>query len=359
MITGRVPLRGDSTVRTLALVMLDQPEPPSRVRPDLPIPPELEATIMQALSKKREQRFQTMGEVVASLDRVLPLVGQSITGSPIYALSALPPGADAASVAALPPTQTPTPPVVPQGAQPHGHASPRRNRPTTKRHEPQFTESAKPKTFEHLWTESELPRPKSKWPLAIFLGLLAMGAIATAIALLIVKHVDGPASRDASVPVVAHESPPDASVVIPVEIDAGVPDDAPAPIDANDTPTVVITEGHDAGPHIVRVRRDAGPTTTIPPQTPNGRGTYLIQVITKPEGATLYVGTEYHGPGGTSLEYPVGTKIDVNCHMLGYKDGVAHLVFDGNQEFALCTLTRINRCLDDLHNPYDDCPEKQ
>src|SRR5512144_9410 len=59
MICGRVPHRGDSMVRTLAMQMLDPVEPPSKVRPDLAIPPELEAVIMNALAKKREQRFQT------------------------------------------------------------------------------------------------------------------------------------------------------------------------------------------------------------------------------------------------------------------------------------------------------------
>jgi serine/threonine protein kinase len=360
MITGRVPLRGDSTVRTLAMVMLDHPEPPSKVRPDLAIPPELEATIMQALAKKREQRFQTMGELVASLDKVLPLVGQSITGSPVYALSALPPGADAASVAAL---HSPTPPVIPQGAAPQGHGQPRRSRPTTKRHEPQFTESDKPRTFEHLWTETELPRPKSKWPLVIILGLFAMGAIATAVALFIGKKTDGPTARDASVPIAIRETPLDAAVVVPVaEIDAGpidaaVPDDAsPSPVDAS-TPTIITTEHHrDAGVPIVHMpRHDAGVTTPI--ETPNGRGTIMIQVITKPEGATLYVGTEYHGPSGTTMEYPRGTKIDVRCHLIGYTDGIAHLNFDGSSEYEICPLTRIKRCLDNIHNPYDDCPQ--
>ncbi|HEY4056868.1 MAG TPA: serine/threonine-protein kinase [Kofleriaceae bacterium] len=354
MLTGRVPLRGDTTVRTLAMVMLDQPEPPSKVRPDLPIPPELEATIMQALAKKREQRFQTMGELITSLDRVLPLVGQSITGSPVYALSPFPPGADPSIVGSL------TPPVIPHGAQPSGHGPPRRNRPTTKRHEPQFTHSDKPRTFEHLWTETELPRPKSRWPIVIIFGLLAMGAVATAVALVIVKKTDGPTRRDAAVPIAM--TTPDAAVVVPVEIDAApVIDaaiDAPeeAPLDANKTPEIIVTDPHrDAGPHIVHVpkQHDAGPTIVA---TPNGRGTYGIQVVTKPEGATLFVGGSYHGPGGTTIEYPAGTRIDVTCHMLGYTDGVAHLVFDGTSEIAVCPLTRIKRCLDNIHNPFDDCP---
>ena len=87
MICGRVPHRSDSMVRTLAMQMLDPIEPPSKVRPDLQIAPELEAVVMHALAKKREQRYQTMGELLEALDAVLPPpVGLSVTGSPLYAL---------------------------------------------------------------------------------------------------------------------------------------------------------------------------------------------------------------------------------------------------------------------------------
>src|SRR4029077_13792787 len=53
MICGRVPHRGDSMVRTLAMQMLDPIDPPSRVRPDLQITPEAGAGVMQPLAHKR------------------------------------------------------------------------------------------------------------------------------------------------------------------------------------------------------------------------------------------------------------------------------------------------------------------
>ena len=104
MITGRVPHRGDSMVRTLAMQMLDPAEPPSKLRPDLNIPAELEAVIMKSLTKKREARYQTMSELLAALDKVTrenspPPVGVSVTGSPMYSLTPLPPGADPQIVA--------------------------------------------------------------------------------------------------------------------------------------------------------------------------------------------------------------------------------------------------------------------
>src|SRR4029078_1624167 len=77
MICGRVPHRGDSMVRTLAMQMLDPIEAPPKSRPDLVIAPELEPIVMHALVKKREQRYQTMGELLEALEAVMPpVVGQ-------------------------------------------------------------------------------------------------------------------------------------------------------------------------------------------------------------------------------------------------------------------------------------------
>src|SRR6185436_3985508 len=100
MVTGRVLHKGDTMVRTLAMQMLDPAVPPSRVRPDLEISADLEALILKALAKKREQRFQTMGELLAAIDALQVPVGLSVTGSPVYALVPLPPGADPALAAA-------------------------------------------------------------------------------------------------------------------------------------------------------------------------------------------------------------------------------------------------------------------
>ncbi|MDQ3366224.1 MAG: protein kinase, partial [Myxococcota bacterium] len=96
MITGKVPHRGDSTVRTLAMQMLDPIDPPRKVRPELDISAELEGVVMKALAKPREQRYQTMAELLSALDALQVPVGLSLTGSPVYALTPLPPGADPA-----------------------------------------------------------------------------------------------------------------------------------------------------------------------------------------------------------------------------------------------------------------------
>ena len=91
--------------------------------------------------------------------------------------------------------------------------------------------------------------------------------------------------------------------------------------------------------------------------TPNGRGTYQILVLTKPEGATLYDGYSYQGPGGTQIEADAGSVKEIRCTMLGYKEGRVKLIFDGKREVALCELTRVKLCVEGLKNPIDDCTQ--
>jgi hypothetical protein len=88
----------------------------------------------------------------------------------------------------------------------------------------------------------------------------------------------------------------------------------------------------------------------------------VIKVITRPETARLYNGTTYAGPGGTDIEMPYGTKLDITCKATGYKPGSVSLVFDGENEAVLCVLKRVKICIDDIKNPFDDCepdPTKQ
>ncbi len=354
MLTGRVPHRGDSTVRTLAMVMLDPVDPPRKVRPELDISPELEEITLKALAKKREQRYQTMHELIAALEKLQTPVGLSMTGSPVYALTPIPPGADPALVQ---PDTAPSmvPPRIKQKTPPpaennvaetlqeraNDRTSPRSRAPTNRRDrdEPQFVTREKPITFEHVFTDGGAPAQKRLWPYVLLFALI-LGAAGTVVALVI-------KSRDRAVT-------PDAGLV--AQVDAAVTADALAVIAVADAATgdaldiVVLV---DASRIAVRPRTDAAAGTSIP--TPNGRGTIQIQVITKPEDATLYNGTTYTGPGGTNIEMPFGTKLAITCKKAGYKPGSVELVFDGKQEIALCQLKRVKICIDNIKNPFDDC----
>ena len=342
MLTGRVPHRGESMVRTLAMQMLDPIEPPRKVRPDLDISPELEDVVMHALAKKREQRFQKMSELLAALDKLQVPVGTSVTGSPVYALTPLPPGADAS---ALPPTTpdllAPAFPVTPLAER----VESRSRAPTNRRikNEPQFVTSSdnKPHTFEHVFTDSQLPLQRRRWPLVLLvLFLLAAGAGAV---VLVIGMKAKDATHDAGLVAMATDASAavDAPAIIPVSTDAALADAA----------DIVILV--DAATRVAIHTRDAATGSAV--VTPNGRGTISIQVLTKPEGATLYNGTTYSGPGGTNIEAPYGTKMEIVCKQAGYKPGKVDLVFDGTKEVELCVLTRIKICIDNVKNPFDDC----
>jgi tRNA A-37 threonylcarbamoyl transferase component Bud32 len=323
MVTGRVPHKGDSMVRTLAMQMLDPALPPSKVRPDLAISPELEALILTALAKKREQRFQTMGELLAALDGLQTPVGLSVTGSPVYALVSLPPGAampvpvTPAPVAAAVPSPVPATPLpVPV--------------PTTP--VPGLAPQEKPITLEHTAPGVRGPGERRTWPVLLLFALI-LGGAAGALALVL-------ASRSrvvAEVPTAPSPSPP-------LAVDAAA---AALAADA--------VEPRDAAVRLAMLPRDAAAAVPDPP--PSDRPPVEIQVLTKPEGATLHVGGSYRGPGGTRLREPYGTRLTVTCKHLGYKDGVVRLVFDGKREAELCVLERIVVCIPNVKNPFDKCPD--
>ncbi len=77
MLCGRVPfvLEAKESPMADAFKVLDMqknlaPVPPRVLRPDLAIPPEVEAVVLKALSKDREERFQSMKEMEEALDAI-------------------------------------------------------------------------------------------------------------------------------------------------------------------------------------------------------------------------------------------------------------------------------------------------
>ncbi len=68
MLTGRPPFKGDSTLQTLDHVRFKQPEPPRRVRPE--VPRGLEAVCLKCLAKNPADRYPTAAALAADLARV-------------------------------------------------------------------------------------------------------------------------------------------------------------------------------------------------------------------------------------------------------------------------------------------------
>lgn len=69
LLTGTVPFMADTLVELVTRVVTKPPPRPSNLRPDLPLA--LEAIILKCLQKQREQRFQSVRELMAALQRFL------------------------------------------------------------------------------------------------------------------------------------------------------------------------------------------------------------------------------------------------------------------------------------------------
>jgi eukaryotic-like serine/threonine-protein kinase len=68
MLTGRTPFQGDTPTDTLAAILVHQPEPPSRLRAELP--PEVDPILVRALAKDPDLRYPSAAELAADLERV-------------------------------------------------------------------------------------------------------------------------------------------------------------------------------------------------------------------------------------------------------------------------------------------------
>jgi len=322
MMTGRTPHKSDSTVRTIAMQMLDPITPPSQIRPDLAIPKPLELAIMKALAKKREERYQTMGEFVVALDEVTQQIKNSLSLPP------LPPGAD--------PSLTPTPHVAvrttdaPKDRVTKETAPRRAVKETRPLHEPAFAQgpmSLPPPTFDDFEET-----PARRWPYAL-LGVVLLGGGGAALWMMREGHERAALAGDAGI------RRGDAELIVEPN------DGGPPPEDAE---VVVIVPPPDAG---MRVARDAGTLLAPHPKT------VTIELLTRPAEANVFDKHTFRGPSGVRLTEPWGTKLELECRAPHYKGHVT-VVFDGSRDSAMCTATRLPFCVEGLKNPIDDCEPK-
>ncbi|CAN5519743.1 hypothetical protein BH11MYX1_BH11MYX1_16260 [soil metagenome] len=322
MTVGQTPHKSDSTVRTIAMQMLDPIVPPSQVRPDLSIPKSLELAIMKALAKKREERYQTMAELVAALDEVKQHIKNSSS------LPKLPPGADDPLL-----TPVPMPPVL--GTDPPVNVTTQRRpvRETRKLHEPAFAQG--PGTLPPpAFYDEEPVEPVRRWPYVILaLVLLGGGGGALFYAMHARDHVI--ATRDD-----AGLTHGDARLIAEV-------DDAGLPADAEQVPGPTSL---DAGS---RAPRDGG-LALLPP--PHAR-TITVEVLTRPAEANVFDHRTFRGPSGARLSEPYGTTLELECRAPHYKGRIT-VVFDGSRDSVMCTAKRLPFCVPGLKNVFDDCEPK-
>lgn len=70
MATGQVPFDADNLMGILTKHLYENPIPPHELPPPVNVPASLEAVILKCLSKKPEQRYQSMTELLADLEAV-------------------------------------------------------------------------------------------------------------------------------------------------------------------------------------------------------------------------------------------------------------------------------------------------
>lgn len=71
LLTGHPPFSGPSVAHVFKAIVFDEPKPIDIVAPDLELPAEVEAVLLRALRKPREERFQSAAEFAAAI-RALP-----------------------------------------------------------------------------------------------------------------------------------------------------------------------------------------------------------------------------------------------------------------------------------------------
>jgi serine/threonine-protein kinase len=146
MLTGNVPFTGDTPVE-IAMKHLSQiPEPPSKLRPD--VPHDLDAVVMRALSKEPDQRYGSTEEMDADLARVARgvAVAPETEDAMTQVLAGV--GATTAQTMITRPRAVAPPPAPPSYRSPSPY-----------------------------YDYEEPPRGRSIWPWLLALGLIIAGAI--------------------------------------------------------------------------------------------------------------------------------------------------------------------------------------
>ena len=147
MLTGHVPFTGDTPVEIAMKHLSQVPEPPSKLRPD--VPHDLDAIVMRALAKDPDQRYESAEEMDADLARVAR--GVAVARETEDAMTQVLSGAGVASAQTMiqrPRSAVAPPPVPPAYRRPNAY-----------------------------YDYEEPPRGRSVWPWLLALGLIIAGAI--------------------------------------------------------------------------------------------------------------------------------------------------------------------------------------
>ena len=344
----------DSTVRTLAMQMLDRVTPLSQLPLTSGVDRAVDNVVMKALEKKRDDRWQDMGLMLRA---ILQLSDDADT---IQGAGKLP--ASVATLVDAPPTEVE---AVPAGSVPEDHTETAEHLPSrsgltaapteiyqvlTPKGEPAFVRRSRRPSMDDLIDEDPNPEPERGSKAWIVAAALAVAAAATIVIVLFAGGDRSGGGGDDS-----------GSATSGSALATGPSNDA----SFNDTARVELPS--DAGPgelagsgkHPVAVKpfpnghsakrdRDAGLTAF-------GRD-IEVEVITRPDGGTLWNGRDYAGAGGVVISRPHGTKLKLRCSKAGFKNGYVDVHFVGSSELVVCRMGKKTKCVKDLKNPFAKCP---
>ncbi len=330
MLVGKVPHKGETTISTLAMQILDVPPTPRAARPDLDISEDLDDVVMRALRKDREERFQSMKALLQALEEVttktefdLPLLVRQERHS-----------------ANRPSTESDdtSPEVTPPTHRSHGRVT-----------DPVFLRQPTSVSFlEDGGTEPNYGARHSDRKLGIV--LLTLLLVAGGVAAFVLTR--------------QRPSDPTITLVATASADAGTEplaqllaqgDAAAVPGDAGIKSTT--TSGTDARP-TKRTNSKHSKEPVLGPKQPVLQGDVEVTIITKPRGGRLIIKNAYAGSDGLNLSRRAGSTEVVHCRLEGYREGKVKVKFDGVQGVFLCRLRAIRnkRCVAGVKNPFDDCP---
>jgi len=259
MTTGRVPFESENLLGLLEAHKVKAPRPLRELVPSLEVPSLLETIIFRCLSKNPADRYQSMGELIADLDKLTP---------------------DKSSRALAVVRAAPAP-ILQTGTEAK-----------TRMIRPQAAPSPAP--------EKEVPPAKSRWPLYVLLTGLGGGSLIAA--LFATGKLNFPSNSSPTPPV-----PPPTP-----------PDPLPTPVLTPDAGQAKTPSGSDAGVPDASSPDAAVPDAAVPDATPPPPSPKQVELSVTPGDAHVFQGDkELQKPFLIDVER--GKTVELEIRRTGYK----------------------------------------
>jgi serine/threonine-protein kinase len=332
MLTGKVPFTAQAPVDIILKHLHEAPVPPRQLRPDLQIAPQLQEIVLKCIAKSRDERFQSMDEMLAELKivrtQVTGLSGPNSLPPPSYNADTAPnlQPVNPALVAQTPPTaqpsmQTPSQPMP--AVRTPAAGSPHIVRPPPPPPEAMLEDDAiAPIPIQQRVTPAygmrSVPPPAPRKPSRLRAALVVPAALAAAGAVAAVLYL-----RASSAQVVVQQIPPPAPAVVNSSV-------APAPAAA------------------------ASPAQPGGYQTANA-GTTLVSVTSTPSGAEVRdVDDRLLGMTPFDLRVPAAKPLQLTLRHEGFKPVTLKKKPEGDRISLSVTMKK-----DAKTDPYEIMPNKR